>query len=529
MNQLSDKEGRGALAFWNGDTVPQKAVALALAAFAAFLLATAFTGIVGSLGYATSSYHWGFVLALSFSGLSFAVFRKDLASRPENVFLCCTLVFTCFSSLSYSVNEVSWDLDSHYQFMLEWSDVDRTEELDLADESIMYRADSTVNTEIEKIDERAEELDQLEGQEGSKGVVIHGSLRDAYKKIASMPASVLYFGLSLLGLSFSTKFVLARLVYAVIYSVVLFFGMRRLRSGKMIFATVALYPTMLFIASTYSYDYWVNAFVMTGVAFLVGALQRPDEKLSLREAALMIGAFVIGMGPKAIYFPLILLCLLVPRSSFATARQSRLFRAAVVGAMLFVLLSFAIPYFVVSGPGTGDTRGGSDVNSIEQIKFILSNPVEYAGICLSFLAQYLSIPDSQGYITFYAYLGFCSPWIWVAILLVTAFTALTDKAPCDDGVNTWRARLLVVVLSAATLVLVATSMYVSFTAVASQTVAGCQPRYILPLVFAFLVFIGPRQVKRFAPRGVVCHGLILAAMLALNYAGLWQVYIGLLH
>ena len=86
-------------------------------------------------------------------------------------------------------------------------------------------------------------------------------------------------------------------------------------------------------------------------------------------------------------------------------------------------------------------------------------------------------------------------------------------------------------LSFITLILVETSLYVSFTAVASPTVAGCQPRYILPLVFAFLVLIGPRSWRLSAKisRTPLYNGLILAIMVLLNYIGLWQAYIGLLH
>lgn len=519
----------GAALPWSCDTGKRKAVCLGLAALLALVAALVFELIAGALGFRSNVYRGGFVFAALFSGLSFLVFRKDLKAKPENVFLCCVLTFTCFSSIAYNVNEVTWDQESHYWFMLEWSDVDRERDLTRADEMIVYRDSIVINTDMDQVEERMATLDSLGDDGGESGNWVHGSWRDLYKRIASLPASVLYFFFTLLGLPFSAKFIATRLVYALIYSIVLYVGMRRLKSGKMIFAVVSLFPTMLFLASNYSYDYWVNAFMMTGIAYLVGTLQRPDEKMTLRNAALMVGAFVIGLGPKAIYFPMILLCLLVPKARFATARQSRWFRAAVVGATLFVLASFAIPYFIVSGPGVGDTRGGSDVNSMEQIKFILSNPAEYAGICLSFLGQYLSIPESQGYISFYAYLGFCSPWVWAAILLVTAFVTVTDKAPCDAAVNTWKSRVLVTGLSFATLVLVATSLYVSFTAVASPTVAGCQPRYILPLVFAFLVFVGPRKMTRMPAGGGIYNSLVMASMVTLNYVGLWQVYIGLLH
>ena len=40
------------------------------------------------------------------------------------------------------------------------------------------------------------------------------------------------------------------------------------------------------------------------------------------------------------------------------------------------------------------------------------------------------------------------------------------------------------------MVLVATALYISFTAVGADYVAGCQPRYLLPILFPTVYFIG---------------------------------------
>ena len=50
------------------------------------------------------------------------------------------------------------------------------------------------------------------------------------------------------------------------------------------------------------------------------------------------------------------------------------------------MMTFLLPMLIGSS-GTGDTRGGEDVNSIEQIKYILSNPGEYTGALLNFLKE----------------------------------------------------------------------------------------------------------------------------------------------
>lgn len=46
-----------------------------------------------------------------------------------------------------------------------------------------------------------------------------------------------------------------------------------------------------------------------------------------------------------------------------------------------------------------------------------------------------------------------------------------------------------------TIALAATSLYVSFTSVASNTDAGMQPRYILPILFPALLLLGSSRVQ----------------------------------
>ena len=68
-------------------------------------------------------------------------------------------------------------------------------------------------------------------------------------------------------------------------------------------------------------------------------------------------------------------------------------------------MTFLLPMLIGSS-GTGDTRGGEDVNSIEQIKYILSNPGEYTGTLLNFLKEYLDLDYAEEFITSMAYMGY---------------------------------------------------------------------------------------------------------------------------
>ena len=97
----------------------------------------------------------------------------------------------------------------------------------------------------------------------------------------------------------------------------------------------------------------------------------------------MIAAFLLGLGPKAVYVPIAAMLLFMPRAKFAKvgapaagggvpALTHRRYLVVVFASALFVLATFVLPFFV-AGPGEGDARGGA-VNPGMQMAFI---PVSY--------------------------------------------------------------------------------------------------------------------------------------------------------
>ncbi len=472
-------------------------------------------------------YRWGFVVACGFIGACFFTLRDNLKCHPEKIFLCIVLALTCYSSVAMGINVTSWDVGVHFRFMLEFASPDLTNELTVSEAEMVGPQD--FYSSISDLENREAQLDA--GDEVDAGTSLEGSLSKIYQRIGSLPGSILYLFLTLINVPFSIKYVSVPLLYALIYSFVTYFGMKKLRSGKMLYAVIALLPTAVFLASNYSYDYWLNAFALYSVASLVGILQKPDYQMTFGRSALLLAAFVVALGPKPIYFPLVLLCLLIPKNRFTSGKSSRTFRFATVMVSLLIAVSFLVPYFFVTGPGIGDTRGGSDVNSVEQIAFILSNPLEYARILLTFLAYYISIPASDGYIYLYAYLGFPTIFIWLLVLGALLLTTLTDKSESDKAVGTWRSRTLAISIFCVCIALVASALYVQYTPVGAETVAGCQARYLIPLLFALLVFLGGPKLawpRSDSGRGLYNFG-ILALMAGVNMLGFWQVYVGLLH
>lgn len=512
---------------------------------------TYFSHISGGLA---SLYKAGFIASLSIVFCSFFVYRKQIGNHPEKVFFIILLSITTLSSWSYSTNEVSWDLESHYKFALEFADIDRSYEFSEADDAIVSRSydadendtrddvlerewasgENSINfhnihiwKNTDLLQQKNNLLDDLALEPDNDSQIAHGSIRSIYQHVASIPASFVLFVFGFLGLPFVFNFCAAKMSYAIIFSYIMFCGMRKLRSGKMIFAVLALYPTGIFLASNYSYDYWVNAWTMFAIASIVGVLQRPEHHPSIKELLKILGAFFIALGPKAIYFPLIFLCFLMPKKQFANEKQCAIFRVCTIIVTFVVICSFLIP--VMSNPG-GDLRGGAEVSAADQMKFILANPIEYAKTCLIFLIHFLAPDNSCNYMTNFAYLGYAPNFLWIAMLLLSVLTTLTDTKYNTHLMFNWKSRLFVIAVFFLTLILAITALYISFTPVGLNTVNGFQGRYILPILFPLLIFIGSDRLswptgenrRRFYNTGILLTATIL------NYYALWTMYISLL-
>lgn len=501
-------------------------------------------------------YKVGFAFAAVMCAASLFAFRKSAFSHPENAFLVIVLSLTCFSSWAYDTNEVSEDLESHFGFVLDYSDFGNTHQYTEAEAAIVLRYLDSESTGMD-IDEYVRIQESGEGSINFANIYIwtdtHAlqlkddalnaydrvydddvkaespSINKLYNRVSSLPSSLLFFILTMLSVPFTLKFILCKLVYAFIYSFVLYFGMKKLRSGKMIYAVVALYPTSIFITSNYNYDFWVIVWMMYAVATMIGQLQRPHEKFSVPDQVKLLLAFFFGLAPKAIYFPLVFLCLLIKRDKFSTSRNCIVFRAATVACALLVLASFALP-FLSTPDSRSDMRGGSDVNASAQLAFILADPLRYASIDAGFLFGFFTSADTVNFINDFAYIKRGSTVIWMLVCALTVFVTVTDTRFNDRCVANWKTRTLVVVLIVITLVLSTTALYVSFTPVGCDTVHGFKARYVLPLVYPLLAFMGSR--KLYWPRTdratSVYNTVILAMMGFFVLFSLWETYISLL-
>jgi len=469
--------------------------------------------------YIFNQYRFLFIMSVFGLILIFFALRKKVGKNPEYLFLTVALICGSLISISETRSFVSWDEKIHYQKVNKNS----FRSIIRKDIKDIYSSPSTPSSySIKEQNQIDKYFDNKYSKE--KKIVKDNSLNisvNSYTKVGYIPSVVALISGRILHLPAHIIFILGRWINILVFSLVVFFAIRKLKSGKMILSVIALFPTSIYIASHYNYDSWVTAFTMLGLAYLFSELQQSEKKITLKEMIIMIGALVAGCGPKAVYFPLLLLLFLLKSSKFESLKQYKNFIIASIFSILFVISSFILPMFI-SGPGNGDERGGSAVNSTKQIEFIFSEPFTYAKILVHFTKDFMSLDNTNGFITNFANLGQVRGWLLLLVLL--GVVVFTDKNEYDKITTSLKIRLWVIIVYLITIAFVATALYVSFTAVRSIGIAGVQLRYLIPLIFPLTFVLGSSRIENKTNKNVY-NSIIFAIATFVLLQGIWDLII----
>ena len=378
--------------------------------------------------------------------------------------------------------------------------------------------------------EDAEENDALVVCEGTSAFT--GDTWISASHVGNIPNAVgLWMG-RLLHLGFDGRYLMGRIAGVLFYSLTMFLAMRRMKSGKLALGVFSLFPTLVILSASYTYDTWSVSLIAYAFAAFVGNCQKGECELTLHDACAPLVPFVLGALVRAVYFPLLVVLLVLPAKRFSSRRDSALYRALVVLAAAALLASFGIRFLVA--PGGGDPQGSADVSQGNQVGFILADPIRYVGVMLATTGHVLA-PDR---LVAFEPLAFSAPYVVApsvpqssainGLLLGLVLVVCVLDRTQDDLVL---ARPLVKALAMLGLAcgwgLAITGLYVSFTAVGAPLAEGVQVRYLLALLppagmllldFAAVARRDPGERLRWlAPIAVVGSCALLVAALLVTF------------
>lgn len=444
-----------------------------------------------------------------------AVFLKNsMAEKPERFFISAVIIIGSVFIIASPFGHNSWDIDTHYEWAVNASFATTKNYTD-TDTDFFY------NKELSVTKHDLDSHNNGKIMANQKDMYVTSQKEEGKTTIAHLPSGIMIALGRFFGASFTVKFMMGEFGILLTYAIVMFLAMKKLKTGKMVLAIFALFPTNLFLATNYSYDYWVTCFTVLGMAYFLSESVEPDKPISTKDTIIMFSAFAIGCIPKLIYIALLIIPLFLRKNCFDKKAKQRFYTIGILVVLVTLFLCFLTS--VDKATGTGDLRGGSTISPMDQIQYILSKPLEYANTLIKFLLSYLSISSMSEYISVYAYLGKSSSYIIVLALMLLA--VMTDKNEFDLKLPRKKMTIVNLIIYFGTAALVATSLFIIFTPVGARKIEGCQPRYLLPLIYPVVSVIGSPFIVNKIKRSYY-NGTILMIMSFVLFYDFSSVFLG---
>lgn len=306
-----------------------------------------------------------------------------------------------------------------------------------------------------------------------------------YKSVVYMPVAIAMMILRGIGLNLSLIILGAKLAGMLFYLYIVYRGMKHLKNGKMVVAAASTMPGAMFIIDNFNYDYWLIGLTLYSTCYIVGEYQNPDKYIKIKDFVYIIASTLLGIAVKVVYIPLLGIIAFLPKKKFEKKKGIVAFRCFFCGIVICAIIGFAILIFG-GGLGIGDTRGGEEINAMGQIKYILSNPLQYTKTLLTFIKDYWSIKKIPDYNTATAYLmkpaGY---WGYVAAFMLLVM--LYDRS--DNNTVKWYLSASSILIGFITSCMVATALYVVYNPVGSLSIVGCQARYLFPIIVSGMLVV----------------------------------------
>ena len=295
----------------------------------------------------------------------------------------------------------------------------------------------------------------------------------------------------LLGGSIIDLYILGRVFNLILYGILSCIAIKILPYKKNIFTVLLLMPLSLLLAASYSIDGLCIAFVFIFTAYCL-KIKKEKETIGLKDFFILLGLFVLLLLAKSMaYITVAFIVFMLPL--IKTLKKNKKYLPIIITiSIIAIILMGVLAIYVKNTTITSDTRASGTTNVSEQLSNIIHNPVFAIKVLI------LHIKDSLFSFNWLLQLHHpvfftneFAPATMLMLMIFVLYVALTE----DDYHFKIKDRIIMLTSFMLTFILTSLVLYISFTPVGSLTVAGYQPRYLLPILPLVLFGISTKKVK----------------------------------
>lgn len=311
--------------------------------------------------------------------------------------------------------------------------------------------------------------------------------------------------------------ILAKIMNFILFCVVTYYALKKLPFGKYVFTAIIFMPMFLHQATSISADSIINTIIMFFIAFVLNLYFKKEIITKKDSTILVVLSCIIGIS-KYVYTPIIFISAIMIWSKNIEKKQK-----IVTLSLMFILpIVFAAVYYLFTSSYEtvfNEYFITNNVNSGEQIKHIINNPMEY----IKTLGNTFRT-TSTTYVN--QMIGGVLGWLCIYVpKAVIGIYLLVILASCYIEENKYefniKQKMWGILISAGIVVLIMTGMYISWTGVGSDTIQGVQGRYFIPILFLALLCLCKKD-NYIKIKNIQYKLLVLVSIL--NLPALYSIY-----
>ena len=284
-------------------------------------------------------------------------------------------------------------------------------------------------------------------------------------------------------------FYLGRFANLALYTVAVWWAMKRIPYGKTALFVISALPMTIHLVASYSYDFIVIALVMLFISQVLYMREKPGT-ITLKDIILCAVWAALLAPSKLVYFVIVFAVFIIPSEKFGTTgKRAAMIKIGIAALSIAVLLISQIGK-ISTYIGDGNVVKWSQTEALS-VSYALSHPLDFIRILVNtffkktdfYLATMIGSHMGSLQIT-------VPVFIWLPMLGVLFFTFIRRKDE-EIGVLSAGGKLWMWLLAGLTCLLASLSILFSWTPLTSSTIEGVQGRYFIPaLPLIFLAIRG---------------------------------------
>ena len=287
-----------------------------------------------------------------------------------------------------------------------------------------------------------------------------------YSFVFYIPYAIGIASARLLSLNIYTGIFLARLINFIVVLIAGYIAIKKIPFGKILLATYLMIPMMLHQSTAVNADSLMNALCILFIAYTLNLCFKKEAVTKKEKIIFLIMTFFIGLV-KITYIPLLGLALIFVKRRKDISNKEKI----ILGSIAIILCLSSLLILNILNRGYVNTSAqqylqSAGVNSSEQIKGIITNPIGYLGVLINdFIINgefYLGnfIGQHMGWLSIIVPSVFITMYI---LLLVVSIYVEDNKEVFDRKEKIWTLFLTILMY-----VLVITGLYIQWTGVGAK-------------------------------------------------------------